>query len=107
MAKTLEKDANLLRLLAELRVSLGDHAFDIVDHWEADLQAIGIASPRNHGVLAYLSIHDCDTAHCNVELELPAATGQDDAYLLAGNHWNVELNDIVKIIREHLSRADR
>ena len=39
---------------AGLRESLGLDAFDIMDHWEPNLCAVGIASPRDHSVLVYV-----------------------------------------------------
>jgi hypothetical protein len=105
MEKSLEKDAGILLVLAQLRASLGEDAFDVVDHWEADLTAVGIANPRNHSVLVYLSNFNRDQGHYDVELELPPTAKEDEPYRIAGNHWNVGFNEVIAIVREHLSRA--
>ena len=47
--------ATLLVVLKQLRQDLGDTAFVVVDHWESDLCAVGVADPRNPRVLAYVS----------------------------------------------------
>ena len=101
-----DKDPALLLMLTQLRVSLGENTFDVVDHWEADLHAVGIASPRNHGVLAYLSNFNREPGYYDVELELPPVNGDDATYHPIGNHWNVGFNEVIEIVREHLSRTD-
>ena len=55
MGAHLEKDPPLLAVLAQLQRDLGAAAFVVADDWKADLCAIGIASPANPRVLAYLS----------------------------------------------------
>lgn len=84
MKTTLIKNEVILRLLDRLTEHLGPGTFDIVDHWEGDLYAIGIARPDNPGFLVYISIfgHHNDTYF--VSLELPPAAGSDLPYSQAG-----------------------
>jgi hypothetical protein len=71
MASPLDKDPIIIALLERLGERLGPDSFDIVDHWESDLCAVGIASPRDHGILAYLSCYGEPEGRYHVELELP------------------------------------
>jgi hypothetical protein len=105
MEKALDKDPTLLQMLAQLRAELGEGAFDIVDHWESDWCAVGIVSPRHHGVLVYISTFNCESGFYDAELELPPAR-EDAIYSVAGMHRNIGFEDVVRIVREHLSRAD-
>jgi hypothetical protein len=52
----LAKDEGLLSILRRLRRDLGEDAFVIEDHWEADLNAIGIARPDDRRFLVYITI---------------------------------------------------
>jgi hypothetical protein len=105
MDKALDKDPALLQMLAQLRALLGEGAFDIVNHWESDWCAVGVASPRDHGVLVYLSTFNCEPGFYDVELELPPP-GEDAIYSVAGKYRNVGFDDVVSTVREHLTRAD-
>jgi hypothetical protein len=51
----LMKDPSLLAVLDRLNEDLGDEAFAIVDHWDADLCAVGVAKPSDHARLVYIS----------------------------------------------------
>ncbi len=77
------KDPSILDLLARLRTDLGDDAFDIVDHWGADLTAIGLACPSDHRMLAYISTDNQLPDSYSYELELPP-TNDDELYSVTG-----------------------
>ena len=82
----LQKDQSIVRLLDGLTARLGPRAFDVVDHWESDLCAIGIARPDNHDVLVYISTNGESDERCSVSLELPPQPGSDIPYTAAGDH---------------------
>lgn len=105
MEKVLDKDPALLQMIAQLRARLGEGAFDIVDHWESDSCAIGIASPQNHGVLAYLSNWKREPGFYDADLELPPLPGENVIYRDAGIYRNIGFEDVVRVVREHLARA--
>jgi hypothetical protein len=50
------KDDAILDAVEHLRKCLGQDEFQIMDHWEADLIAIGIASPSDLQRLVYFSL---------------------------------------------------
>lgn len=71
MTGNLQKDPSILQLLNRLRADLGDDAFDIVDHWEGESSAIGLALPSDHRVLVYVCTEDLPQGSFSYELELP------------------------------------
>ena len=98
------KDPSILNLLARLRADLGDDAFDIVDHWEYDLVAIGLASPRDHRVLAYVSTLNQLPDTFSYELELPPSNG-DELYSVAANSAACTYPDLVNALCSHWNVA--
>jgi len=49
----LKKEPAAREAVDRLRADLGDDAFAVCDHWEADLCAVGIAQPGAEATLAY------------------------------------------------------
>lgn len=101
MAEALDKDPAILSVLDGLRARLGHESFDIVDHWESDLCAVGIASRRDHGVLAYLSCFGEPEGRWHVELELPPLPSDDLPYRDAGRFPDLDVEAAAAIIRRH------
>ena len=69
----MEKDERLLAALKSLRDRFGD-AIDVVDHWDADLRAVGISRQGTGGRLVYLSLVPGQQRLFDVALELPPAS---------------------------------
>jgi hypothetical protein len=80
---------------------MGPRAFVVVDHWEADLCAIGIARPDNHSVLVYFSTNSEPGERCSVSLELPPQPGSDIPYTAVGDHVAASLDELAEIVRRH------
>ena len=99
------KDQSIVDLLAALSAALGPGAFDVVDHWEADLVAVGIGSPENHDVLAYLSTHEKSAGRYLVHLELPSSPGSELPHTPAGEHDDVSFEMLVGLLRHHFEQA--
>jgi hypothetical protein len=102
---SLDKDPTILAALERLRSRFGSDAFVIADHWEADLCAVGIASPRDPGVLAYISCDAEHPGHFGYELELPAAPGDDFPYQVARRGSGLSFDELADVIARHLKRA--
>ncbi len=66
-----EKDQSIVEVINNLYERLGQDYFDIVDHWEDDLDAIGIGSPTNNKILVYITTVATHPGHYDVHLELP------------------------------------
>ncbi len=96
-----QKDQSIIRLLDGLTTRLGPRAFDVVDHWDGDWCAIGIARPDNHGVLVYISTYGEGDERCSVSLELPPRPGSDIPYTAAGNYDAASVDELAEIVRRH------
>ncbi len=60
-------------------MDLGKGAFAVVDHWEADLCAVGLARPSDERFLIYLSTWPPESGLYSYQLESPAR-GDDSPY---------------------------
>jgi hypothetical protein len=50
-----KKDNSIPSLTKRLRTRLGKDAFHVVDYWDADLGAVAVVRPENHGVLVSIN----------------------------------------------------
>lgn len=96
-----DKHETITRMLDELQAELGGDAFDVVDHWEGDSRAIGIARPDDHGVLAYISTHDGGKNRFWVSLELPPRTPDEFPYVSAGDRQVHGIQELAAVVRTH------
>src|SRR5262245_43960174 len=101
MNAPLDKDPKIVDLLDFLRDRLGE-CFVLADHWGIDLCAVGVASPANPGVLAYLSCYGEQPGRFNYELELPPEPGSGRKYEVSGRGADVPTEELVEIVRRHL-----
>jgi hypothetical protein len=97
----LQKHDGVLEMLAKLERRLGRGSFQIVDHWEGLLDAVGIAHPFNREVLAYIAAYGPEDFH--VELELPPLAGSELPYSVAGEFRSVTFDELVQIVAKHFS----
>lgn len=101
MNTQIQKDKSVIHLLDGLRALLGSAAFDVVDHWEADLCAIGIARPDNHGFLVYISTFGKSGEGCSVCLELPPQSGSDIPYTAVNDREANSVEELAEMVRRH------
>ena len=93
-------------LIDTLRSRLGSDAFQVVDHWPEDPMAVGIASPRNAGVLAYVSVTPEADDPYFVSLEFPPEGEWADHPYTPGDERNeCGIDELVTTISAHLKRA--
>jgi hypothetical protein len=104
---TAPSKANLVvELVDVLRSRLGSDAFQIIDHWPDDPMAIGIASPQNAGVLAYIAVTPEADAPYFVSLELPPeGKWADHPYTPGDERHECGIDDLVATIAAHMRRA--
>ncbi len=100
-----DKDPALLDVLARLRADLGSNAFDIVDWWDADLLATGIASPRDHSVLVYIAVLPHRSGVYVVECERSTEPGDRLPYRVVGRPHEATYTELVETVRRHLATA--
>jgi len=101
---SLNKAGRITRTLIELERRLGPDAFRIVDHWEADFHAIGIAKPGDERMLAYFAVGDADNSYY-LEIETSPAANSDLPYAVAGRFQNLTFDELVKHIARYLNDA--
>lgn len=101
MDTRVDKDKSITCMLSELQAQLGEDAFDVVDHWEGDSRAIGIARPDDHGVLVYISTHEGGKNKYWVSLELPPRTPDEFPYVPAGDRQVHGIQELASVVRTH------
>ena len=100
------KDAAVAKLLDTLRQKLGADAFQVVDHWADDPFAIGVASPRDAGILAYVAVTPGADDPYFVSLELPPSSEWADLPYSPGDERNeCGIDELVAMIAAHLKRT--
>ena len=98
------KDASITRVVAQLGARLGDGAFVVVDHWEADRCAIGLSAPGDPGRLVYIRTLGKPPGRYDVSLELPAAPGADLPYHPAGDLSDLDFETLASVVGRHPAR---
>jgi hypothetical protein len=98
----MQKDPELIRALDVPRRRFGD-TMVVVDHWEADLTAVGVARTGFEQRLAYISVHsNSERPKFYVALENPPERGSEMPYANAGDYGDLSLTDAADIIAKHL-----
>jgi hypothetical protein len=94
------KDPSIDTLLRTL--SLEDRGWMVVDNWDADLFAIGIARRGHPRRLVYISTFKQGSGRYYYECEVP--TGLDDGnYLTTSSAEGVDLDTLIRAMKQHLS----
>lgn len=92
-----------IRLFLE-RLTDSGCAWELSDHWAADLTAVGVCRPGDPGRLAYVSVWGQDPGMYYVELEVPA--GAEEIYSVASAQDGLALADAVTEVGQHLSVSE-
>jgi hypothetical protein len=99
---SLEKDQSVISTLHSLRERFGD-ALTIVDHWDADLVAVGVAALASPSPLVYFSTWKCEPGRYYVDLEWPARPNSDQPYEQGEKFDDVDFETLVSIVSRHLN----
>ena len=75
--------------------------WELADHWESDLAAVGVSRPGSPQQLAYLSAGG-DPATYFVELEVAPAAESEAVYDVVGRAASLTLEEAVGFVRDHL-----
>jgi len=105
--KDLQRDASIIRVLERLHARLGPGAFEIVDHWEGDRVAIGVAKPDCHSLLAYISTLGMAEDSYWVSLEFPPEPESELPYTQGNEREVTSFEELVEIIQRHFASANR
>jgi hypothetical protein len=98
---TLEKDKTILDLVEAL--DLERRGWMVVDHWEADLCAIGIGMVTDPRRLVYVSTFNRRPGRYDYECELPDGEAPEE-YSTPATGEEVEYEILLKIMEAHLKR---
>ena len=97
----LNKETASLELVDRLNLQTRDWV--VVDHWDADRCAIGIARRGDERRLVYVSCFDQEPGKYNYECETPDGPDLDD-YRTTGEGQSVEFADLVRRLEDHLNQ---
>lgn len=101
----MRKLPEVIQVVDALRLRLGD-ALVVVDHWEGDLAAVGVALRGAAQRLAYVLRKSSPRRPTfYVALELPPEPGSDLPYAVAGDHHDLSLADALDVIVSHLGSS--
>ena len=98
MSPPMLKDTSVWVFLGQLAIEIGAQHFQVVDHWDGDLHAVGIASPQDAGRLVYVSTFKKSPGRFAYECE-SSAKGD---YEVAGRSEDASFQDLLGVIRRHL-----
>lgn len=95
------KDRGLQELIA--RLELTSRGWLVVDHWDADLHAVGLATTRDPRRLAYVSTFMRTAGRFDYECETPAGPGpEDDSYTTTASGQDVDYDTLLRALETHL-----
>ena len=95
-ANSLQKLPALLSVVQKINVRFGG-AVRVLDHWEADVCAVGFTRTGTDQPLVYLSTEDGQRFY--VELEVAV---EDAAYRSIGSFDGIPLERVVQLMESHL-----
>ncbi len=98
----LEKDDSIHRFLSRLGSELGSDKYKLVDHWEADLCAIGIASIQDLRRLVYVCTYGQPAECFYFECEIADQDGGGSDYKVEKTGEGVEFLELLLVIKKHL-----
>jgi hypothetical protein len=77
------KDQSIVEIVKWLEAKLNHHLL-MVDHWDADMFAVGIARPGSPSQLVYISTWNCHPDRYIIELEASPASDSNIPYATGG-----------------------
>ncbi|KYF74646.1 hypothetical protein BE15_05160 [Sorangium cellulosum] len=95
----MDKDDRIIRLLGSL--DLQRRGWSIVDHWEGDTCAIGIARASELRRLVYVSTFDKECDKYDYECELASGPAATD-YATTGRGEGVTYDELLEVLIKHL-----
>lgn len=95
------KSEDIERVLAIFREAMGRDSFDVVDHWEADPTAVGIAAPADHSRLVY--VRSVSASAFDATLEVAAAADSDCPYDVVASYIGITAPELVAVVQSHLA----
>ncbi|MBK1866483.1 hypothetical protein [Taklimakanibacter albus] len=98
----MHKNTAIVSALDYLRRQLGNGYFQLADHWEGDLRAVGIVHPTDPTHLVYIACGDGASPSYTAILERRAATDIGPPYEECGRFNDLGLADLASVVAAHL-----
>jgi hypothetical protein len=95
------KDREIREVLSWLRDRVGP--FLVIDRWDADLCAVGVAAIHDPQQLVYSSSWNRPTERYFVELETAPLPGSEMPYTSVAKFDTVDREELATLIAQHLS----
>lgn len=99
MTSMLMKDRSIWVFLGQLADEIECHHYQVVDFWDADLFAVGIAAAEEPRRLVYISTFKQAPGRFAYECEEPT---DRDQYHAAERRETASFDEVVEVIRRHL-----
>ena len=101
MRAILRKDTSVWLLLGELAHRIDSQSYQVVDNWEADLYAVGVAALNNPDHLVYVCTFEQPQGTVVYECE----TSSTDTPYIATSGTAGSVDELASIIQQHLKQA--
>lgn len=98
----LEKEAPIHEVLIRLRDRLGVSGFELVDHWDADLHAVGIGRPGDNRYVAHISTWAMQKGRYYLSLDAPRANDSDSEIVEVERFDNIDFSTLLTHVGRHL-----
>ena len=98
------KHPQIREFLGKLEASLPSGEYQLVDFWDADPCAIGVAARDDQRRLVYVSTYEQEDGTYAFECEAPPDDGSDD-YQVVEEGENLPFDALLQKIRSHLLRG--
>lgn len=98
----MHKGFSILELLDRLSRELPSSAWQVVDHWEADRCAIGVARGDDPRVLVYVSTYGLELGRYSYECEVPVSGESPRSFRAVSQAHSVEWDLLLAVIKQHL-----
>jgi hypothetical protein len=94
------KDAKISEVLLWLKDRIG--SFSVIDHWEGDRRAIGVAAKHNPKQLVYIC-YEGRSDDYSVELETAPPPDSEMPHATIGRFNGVLREELARIVAQHLT----
>lgn len=96
------KDISIQTALNRLTENLGAEAFVVVDMWEDDDFAVGVAHPQDAQQLLYFSTFELPAEHYFIVFETAPDANSDLPYADEGDDLAESFDELLKMVKQHL-----
>ncbi|MGO4339701.1 hypothetical protein AB4037_32915 [Labrys sp. KB_33_2] len=98
----MHKHIAIITALEYLRERLGHQSFQLLDHWNGDRMAIGIASPNDANWLVYIACTDTLPSAYTAILERGSSPDDEIPYEECGSFEGLDINGLADVVSAHL-----